>query len=139
VGLIVRRVEELEAGAEVIVVETAGGLFTPLDDARTNVDLVRALMPASVLLVAPDRLGVLHDVGACVAAASARGIAIDAIALSAAATSDASAGTNAAELARIGYPGASAFPRAAWAGAESQRAAARVWEALERLTPTPLA
>lgn len=51
------------------VVELAGGLFTPLTLATTNLDLVAALEPCDFVLVAPDRLGVLHDVGAAVRAA----------------------------------------------------------------------
>jgi dethiobiotin synthetase len=37
--------------------------------------------PTRVVLVAPDRLGVLHDVGACTRAAAATGLAIDGIIL----------------------------------------------------------
>ncbi len=132
VGAIRRRVEELEVGVDVVVVETAGGLFTPLDDARTNVDLLLALMPARVLLVAPDRLGVLHDVGACTTGGAACGVGIDAIVLSAPAIGDASTGGNAAELGRIGHPVASLFPRTEWTAPDSARSAARAWEALRR-------
>jgi dethiobiotin synthetase len=53
------------------VVELAGGLFTPLTLTTTNLDLVAALDPCDFVLVAPDRLGVLHDVGAAVRAAQA--------------------------------------------------------------------
>lgn len=50
------------------LVETAGGAFSPLGDEIVNVDLIGALEPSLVLLVAPDRLGVLHDVRATLGA-----------------------------------------------------------------------
>jgi dethiobiotin synthetase len=94
-------------------IETAGGLFSPLGHATTNVDLVQALLPAVVLLVAPDRLGVLHDVAATVGLASARRRPIDAVLLSAPEQADASTGTNAEALTtlEIALPLA-VFPRA---------------------------
>jgi dethiobiotin synthetase len=82
----------------VCLVESAGGLFTPVDEAgRTNLDLVRALEPCLWLLVAPNRLGVLSDVGACVRAARGEHRGPDALVLSSAAP-DASSLSNAAEL-----------------------------------------
>jgi dethiobiotin synthetase len=88
--------------AEVSLVETAGGLFTPLAPGLTNWDLARALEPSSWLLVAPDALGVLHDLTATLAAAEAGGRTPDAIALCRARPMDASTGTNADEIARLG-------------------------------------
>jgi len=73
----------------VVVVETAGGLFSPLDASFTNWDVACSLDPARWVLVAPDSLGVLHDVTATLAASTAR-------------EPDASTGTNAAELQRLG-------------------------------------
>ncbi len=91
------------AGGDVLVVETAGGLYSPLGDHETNVELVRALSPDVTLLVASDRLGVLHDVLATLRAAEADGVLVSAVALSAAETPDASSGSNAEELrARVG-------------------------------------
>lgn len=46
------------------LVETAGGVFSPLSRTATNLDLAKALEPATWLLVATDALGVLHDVSA---------------------------------------------------------------------------
>jgi dethiobiotin synthetase len=85
-----------------IIVETAGGLFSPLAPGVTNWDVARALDPALWVLIAPDSLGVLHDVTASLEAARARGRAPDFVALSAARPSDASTGTNTAELTRLG-------------------------------------
>ncbi len=56
-----------------VVLELAGGLFTPLTDDLLNVDLVMALAPDRHIMVAPDRLGVLHDAIAATTAATARG------------------------------------------------------------------
>jgi dethiobiotin synthetase len=50
--------------ARVVLVETAGAMLSPISRGRTNLDLAQALRPNLVLLVAPDRLGVLHDVTA---------------------------------------------------------------------------
>jgi dethiobiotin synthetase len=86
----------------VSLVETAGGLLTPLAPSLTNFDLARALEPARWLLVAPDSLGVLHDVSAALAVCDARGRPPDAIALCGARPADASTGTNASEIATLG-------------------------------------
>lgn len=91
----------LAATCEVVVVELAGGLFSPLTDELDNADWLAGLGvdPRLVLvLVAPDRLGVLHDIAATTRAARALGLDCSTIALVAAAAPDASSGTNAAEL-----------------------------------------
>jgi dethiobiotin synthetase len=84
------------------VIETAGGLFTPLAPGLTNWELARALDPSVWVLVAPDSLGVLHETTATLEAARARGRAPDFVVLSAARPADASTGTNAAELESLG-------------------------------------
>jgi dethiobiotin synthetase len=99
--------------AQPVIVETAGGLFSPLGLGSTNLDLVRALEPATLILVAPDRLGVLHDVTASLGYARALGRPVDAVVLCAATEPDASTGSNRLELERLGIARvASAFPRA---------------------------
>ncbi len=126
-----RCADEMSAGSEWLIVEAAGGLFSPLGESITNVDLVRCLDPARVVLVAPDRLGVLHDVGACVGAARARDVAFTALVLSAPRVPDDSTGTNARELERIGLgPVAAAFPHGSFEDTPSQAAAERVWRLL---------
>jgi dethiobiotin synthetase len=87
---------------DVLVIESAGGVFSPLSDNATNFDLARALEPAVWLLVAPDALGVLHELTATLRALVAAGRAPDHVVLSAARGSDASTGTNANELRRLG-------------------------------------
>ncbi len=84
------------------LVETAGGLFTPLDDdGRTNLDLVRALAPDEVWLVARNRLGVLHDVLATYRAARAEGCRVDVLVLTTFGPVDPSTSTNLQELERL--------------------------------------
>jgi len=58
------------ANPEWLLVETAGGLLTPLDDAGlTNLELARRIGVDGWILVAANRLGVLHDVSAALCAA----------------------------------------------------------------------
>lgn len=84
------------------IIETAGGVFSPLSNAATNLDLALALEPAIWVLVAADALGVLHDVSATLQAMRSRNRAPDHLVLCAARAPDASTGTNAAELAALG-------------------------------------
>jgi dethiobiotin synthetase len=99
--------------ARVVVVETAGGLFTPLADGVTNFDLVGALGATAVLIVAPDRLGVLHDLTAALGLATARGLQGARVVLSEPEIADASTGRNATELTHLGIADPIAvFPRA---------------------------
>ncbi len=93
---------QMRAGnVDVCIVETAGGLFSPLAPGLTNWDLARALEPARWLLVAPDALGVLHDVTATLRATNSLGRNPDAIALCRSRPADASTGTNADEIERL--------------------------------------
>ena len=87
---------------DVALIETAGGVFSPLSDDSTNFDLALALSPAIWLLVAPDALGVLHELTATLRALGAAGRRPDHVVLSAARGVDASTGTNADELRRLG-------------------------------------
>jgi dethiobiotin synthetase len=91
--------QEAHAGAAISLVELAGGAFSPLGVGVTNVDLASALEPAVWLLIAPDALGVLHDVGAALRALPR---APDALLLSGARKADQSTGSNAIELVRLG-------------------------------------
>ncbi len=130
-----QRADDMGRDADAVIVEGAGGLFTPLSETMTNVALVQCLLPAALVLVAPDRLGVLHDVGACSAAARASGIAISAVVLSAPSAPDESTGSNALELARVGLgPIAGVFPRARFDAVSSREVAAQVWKAIEATT-----
>jgi dethiobiotin synthetase len=86
----------------VTLIESAGGVFSPLGSGHTNLDLAERLMPAVVVLVAPDSLGVLHDVTATLRAMGPH--AVDLVALCQARPPDASTGTNGAELERAVFP-----------------------------------
>ncbi|HVJ19099.1 MAG TPA: aminotransferase class I/II-fold pyridoxal phosphate-dependent enzyme [Polyangiaceae bacterium] len=94
-----------------VLIETAGGTFSPLNENETNFDLAVALEPAFWILVAPDSLGVLHDTTATLTAMAARGRKPDVIVMSAARPTDPSTGSNAAELARLGMAPATVIAR----------------------------
>jgi dethiobiotin synthetase len=99
----------------VVLVETAGAVLSPIDKGTTNLDLVRKLQPTRVLLVAPDRLGVLHDVTAALHAyrTLAPELPEPLVLLQPPAASDTSTGTNAEELVWLGItPKVFVFPRA---------------------------
>ncbi|MEP7048729.1 MAG: dethiobiotin synthase [Pseudomonadota bacterium] len=90
------------------LVETAGGVFSPLSMTHANFDLALALEPAIWVLVAADALGVLHDLSATLQAMRARGRVPDHVVLSSARAPDASTGSNAAELEALGIARVSA-------------------------------
>ncbi|MEO8877107.1 MAG: dethiobiotin synthase [Polyangiaceae bacterium] len=102
VAALVDRIRALAEAPDFLLVELAGGLFSPLHETTLNADLVRltqTTMPnTQTVLVAPDRLGVLHDLGATTRAAQASGVSLDGIVLSAPKTADSSTGANAAEI-----------------------------------------
>ncbi|TWT66187.1 dethiobiotin synthase [Allorhodopirellula solitaria] len=97
---------ENDARFDVLVVEGAGGLFSPLSASQLNVDFARTLRerlpPLKVVLIAPNRLGVIHDCIAAVRAAQAAGVGIDLIVLnriaSVAESKDHSISTNAQQI-----------------------------------------
>ena len=93
----VERSGRLREACDGVVVELAGGLFSPLTLSVLNVDLLLRLAPTKTVLVAVDRLGVLHDV-----LATSRAYAGELDVLLVAPTEpDASTSTNAAELRRF--------------------------------------
>lgn len=87
-----------------VAVELAGGLFSPLDIGMNNADVAMRLGPEATLLVAPDRLGVLHDIAATTRAAHAMGLRLHGVILVAPDQPDASTGTNAQELRAVMAP-----------------------------------
>lgn len=68
-------------GSDVVVVEGAGGLFSPLADATLNVDLARDLR-LPLVIVDEARLGAIGRTLATVRAARAEGVAVVAVVLS---------------------------------------------------------
>ena len=123
-----------------VLVETAGGLLSPLDAGITNLDLTRALRPAVVLLVGLDRLGVLHEISACclalkVLAAELRQMVV---VLQPPPTPDASTSTNAVELVGLGIVRqAFVMPRGATTDAAVALAAAELAKQIRETVETP--
>ncbi|MHB8417376.1 MAG: dethiobiotin synthase [Myxococcales bacterium] len=95
----IRLVQEA-ARERFVVVEGAGGLLSPLDGRRTNLDLARAL-GFPVLLVARNALGTLNHAGLAVEALSRRRLRLAAIVLSAVEATDPSQRDNAAWMRRL--------------------------------------
>jgi dethiobiotin synthetase len=115
------------------VVETAGGLFSPIGQGMTNLDLALALEPAVVVLVAPDRLGVLHEVTSTIGFADALGRPVDTAVLSEPDAPDRSTGTNAAEIDRLGIARVSAvFPRTSVDSPAAHEQARRLFDWIDR-------
>jgi dethiobiotin synthetase len=111
-GPVLRWVEQSEAPWT--VVETAGALLSPVSRALTNLDLTTALEPDAVVLVAPDRLGVLHDVTATLFAYRmlAPRLPEPVVVLQAPPSPDSSTTTNAEELLLLGLArNVVSFPR----------------------------
>ena len=96
---------------DLLLLELAGGLFSPLAPTLLNIDLVRALPPSHLVLVAPDRLGVLHDVLATLAAARSLAVTPSALVLSPPLVPDSSTTLNAPELALLTQVPCFAIPR----------------------------
>lgn len=96
-----RLVEDLPT-PRLSLVETAGGAFSPLSDETVNFDLAQRLDPAIFVLVCPDALGVLHDIGAALRAMHQR--LPDILVFCEAREADASTGTNPTEFLKVVLP-----------------------------------
>jgi dethiobiotin synthetase len=120
-------------GADVVLIEGAGGVLSPLTwthDILHVIELLAARDASKALLVASDRLGTLSATRAAYAVISGR-LSAPAILLNAPAASDASTGTNAAALRRL-IPGVP-LHELAWANAaDPTRALAPLAEWLVR-------
>jgi dethiobiotin synthetase len=126
-------IQRTRSGADFVLVELAGGLFTPLSESTLNVDFALRLAPDFLVLVAPDRLGVLHDVLATTRAAAATALRIDGIVLVQTERGDASTGTNAEELASFTpVPVLAAVPRGDPSALAGQPSIAVIVAALRR-------
>ena len=84
------------------LIETAGGVFSPISDAQTSLSVAEAFDPAIWALVAPDRLGVLHDLRATLIALEKIARLPDVLFLNAPAVPDPSTGTNRREIENLG-------------------------------------
>ncbi|MFG0261550.1 MAG: dethiobiotin synthase [Novipirellula sp. JB048] len=88
-------------GFDITIIEGAGGLLSPLAEGVLNLDLVKQLAPIDLVIVAANRLGVIHQTLATCAAAIHAGVTPAGIVLSdTTQNQDASAEENAAEIAR---------------------------------------
>jgi len=120
--------------AEVRVVESAGGLLSPLSRDATNLDLVRGFPGASILVVTTSRLGVLHDLAALRIVLGPEDWRRSVVALADSRIPDASSATNGDEIAWLGLSEhVVRWPFAAPASAETAHAAAATWLVMERL------
>jgi dethiobiotin synthetase len=110
---LVLEIERLSDGADVLLVEGAGGLLSPITWEWTMVDLARAI-GASALVVAMDRLGTINHTQLTLSALELAGLDLTGVVLTAPETPDASTGTNAAAIARLsGLDEVLSLPRAA--------------------------
>jgi dethiobiotin synthetase len=109
-------INDLRSKMDLLLLELPGGLFTPLTPHSLNIDLAAALVPEFVLLAAPDRLGVLHDVVATTRAARVHPLTINGIVLIAPSSPDPSTGRNQPDLVSLtdGLPVVASLP---WAPA----------------------
>ncbi len=83
----------------ICLIETAGGVFSPVSDTKTNWDVTQAVKPDAIILVAPDSLGVLHDVQSTLRAMAPH--RPHALILSAARPADSSTGSNLKEIENV--------------------------------------
>jgi len=95
---IIEEILRLRSKVDGLVVELPGGLFSPLTSDLLNINLLHDLHPTMTLLVAPDRLGVLHEVISTERAALEYPISLTGVILNPPPQPDLSTGTNAAEL-----------------------------------------
>lgn len=100
-GAIADVVATTRAAVDLLLVELAGGLFTPLGPEHDNASLLDALRPDEALLVVPDALGALHHARAAELAARARSLGPLHLVLVEPGRPDASTGTNARPLRRL--------------------------------------
>lgn len=90
---------ELNKQHEVVVLELAGGLFSPFDDTLDNAEwLARCNLAPRVLLVGWDRLGILHEISSCIRATRALGLPIHGIVVAPPDKADESTGSNALQI-----------------------------------------
>lgn len=109
---LVAAIDAIRTEVDMVIVELAGGLFTPLSDTVVNADFARDLDPDLTLLVAPDRLGVLSDVLGALRAAETVPLPIGGIVLVTQERRDLSSGHNGPELRRlVSIPLAVTLPR----------------------------
>jgi dethiobiotin synthase len=98
---LILRIEALGERADLVLIEGVGGLLSPITWEWTVVELARAL-GATVLVVGADRLGVINHAQLTLSALELAGLEVTGLVLTAPGTPDASTGTNADAIARLG-------------------------------------
>jgi dethiobiotin synthetase len=97
--------------ADIVLVEGAGGVLSPLTWTETSRDLARRL-GAGTVLVAADRLGTLNHILMAMEALEHAGVPAAAVVLSAPASADPSTGRNAEALSKLsGFERIAVLPR----------------------------
>jgi dethiobiotin synthetase len=99
-GAWTRAVLEASMGTDLVIVEGAGGLLSPLSWDRTLLDLA-AIWGADAVVVAPNRLGVINHARLTLAALRDAGVTPRAVVLSECPTHDHSMVSNAESLRRL--------------------------------------
>jgi dethiobiotin synthetase len=97
---LVLQIEGLSQGADVLLVEGAGGLLSPITWEWTVVELAR-LLGAAALVVAADRLGTINHTQLTLSALELAGIDLMGVVFTAPETPDESTGTNATSIERL--------------------------------------
>ncbi len=96
----VLRIERYAKGADVALIEGAGGLLAPITWEWNVTDLAQAL-GAKALVVASDRLGTINHTLLTLSVLELSGIPVPGVMLTAPERADRSTGTNAATIARL--------------------------------------
>jgi len=97
---LVLQIEGVSRDADVLLVEGAGGLLSPITWEWTVVDLARSL-GASALVVAADRMGTINHTQLTLSAIELAGIDLAGVVFTPPETPDESTGTNAAAVQRL--------------------------------------
>jgi dethiobiotin synthetase len=97
---LVLRLEELQADADTLLIEGAGGLLSPIAWEWSVVELARTL-GAAVLVVGVDGLGVINHALLTLSALELAGLPVVGCVLTLPEIADPSTGTNAAAIARV--------------------------------------
>jgi dethiobiotin synthetase len=101
VARLVRLVRERAAGADVLLIEGAGGLLVPIDGSTTFADLA-ATCDLPILIVAANRLGTVNHAALTARVAVAAGLTVRGFVLSQPeARTDESGASNAEEIGRL--------------------------------------
>src|SRR3954452_4943533 len=97
---LILKIERFSEGAEIALIEGAGGLLAPVTWEWNMVDLARSL-GAAALVVAADRLGTINHTLLTLSALELAGVPAAGVVLTTPERKDQSAGDNAAAMARL--------------------------------------